>query len=120
MTFGETIKAVRTRKGISQEDLAKLYGTTQQNINKFEHDTCPPRQKTIIKMMKVLDAADDFLQFLPVDNPSEMSKTIQLCSKLSKKGLKKVNEYIRNNLLCDPKFCNSETDEESRSKSDDE
>lgn len=113
MTFGETIKTVRARKGISQKELAKICGTSQQYINKLEHDTCIPRPKTIAMIIQALDAADDFISFIPEDTNTAIGETIRLCYGLSPKGLAKVNKYIRNNILNDPENCISETNAEN-------
>ena len=38
MKIGESIKAIREREGMSQEEFAKLYSVTRQTISNWENE----------------------------------------------------------------------------------
>ena len=41
--FGDNLKAARIQKGLSQEELAKIVGTTKQVISKYENNQRTPK-----------------------------------------------------------------------------
>ena len=62
MTKGERIKLLREKKGITQEELAKLLNTTKQTISKYENGivTNIPSDK-LDEMIKIFDITPNYL-----------------------------------------------------------
>jgi transcriptional regulator with XRE-family HTH domain len=58
-TFGELLKIDRERLGLSQEELAKRVGVTQQAVANWENGTSHPRKDRRVQLLQVLgpDAA---------------------------------------------------------------
>ncbi|NMA18861.1 MAG: helix-turn-helix transcriptional regulator [Clostridiaceae bacterium] len=53
-TFGEKLKAIRLSRDMSQEDLAKVLGTTKQSISRYETGINSPRIDTVADFSKKL------------------------------------------------------------------
>lgn len=69
---GDRLRELREKKGLSQEDLAKLVGTTQQYISSFEKETHGrvPGTKLLTQLAAVLGCSLDYLMDLsPLPNP---------------------------------------------------
>ena len=49
---GETIKAIRTKKGISQKDIAQAVGSSVASVCRWERGE---RQLTVLKFEEILD-----------------------------------------------------------------
>lgn len=63
MTFGEKLKDLRTRKGISQESLAKILGVTRRTIIYYESGESYPRFRSIYdKLAKEFDVDVNYLR----------------------------------------------------------
>ena len=54
--IGETIRILRTERGISREELAERVGISRSHLNKIEADIKRPSIITYQKIMDVLDA----------------------------------------------------------------
>ena len=69
--FGERLKELRKQKGLSQKELAKKLGITQQGVSSLEKLEDPPKVKTIEKLANVLDVSpNDFFYYeLDFDSP---------------------------------------------------
>ena len=52
-TMGQIIKALRTKNGFTQEELAERLGVTYQAVSKWESGTSYPDMDKIIKMTKI-------------------------------------------------------------------
>lgn len=52
--IGLTLRGARFREGLSQKELAKLSGISQENISKMENDQRPIGEKVAKKLGKVL------------------------------------------------------------------
>lgn len=61
MTLGERISYSRKKKGLSQEELAKLIGLSRQFVGHMETDIKKPSLETLIKLAKILEVSLDFL-----------------------------------------------------------
>lgn len=61
-TLAQRLKYARERKGLSQEELAKLAGTTQQNIQNIEAGVVE-RPRKIGAIAKALGESPAWLQF---------------------------------------------------------
>lgn len=55
-TFGQNLKCIRESLGLSQFQLSKLVGTTQQRVSEWERDLSIPTLNYLIKLVRVLDA----------------------------------------------------------------
>ena len=53
--IGERLKAVRTRRLLTQDELAERAGVSQSTIANIERDNAEPQFRTIRKLAKALD-----------------------------------------------------------------
>ncbi len=53
--IGEKLKAVRTRRLLTQDELAERAGVSQSTIANIERDNAEPQFRTIRKLAKALD-----------------------------------------------------------------
>ena len=61
--FGERIKALRTRKGLSQEELAGRLGVSPQSVSKWEHGRNAPELSVVLPLARLLGvSADELLE----------------------------------------------------------
>ena len=56
------LKYLREKKGLSQSELAKAVGMTQQAINKYENQSTEPDIDTLKKLAAYFGTSIDFLQ----------------------------------------------------------
>lgn len=61
MTLGERLKAERIKKGVSQDELAKLLGVEQSYISKLENGIKTPSNGTLIALAKYFGVTTDYL-----------------------------------------------------------
>ncbi len=54
---GEIVKALRTERGMSQNQLAKKAGVSQSGLCAIERDTKSPSIKTVALLAKALDVS---------------------------------------------------------------
>jgi transcriptional regulator with XRE-family HTH domain len=54
MTFGEKLKQVRTERGLSQQELAKLLSTSKQVISRYELGQTTPKIGVAAKWCQIL------------------------------------------------------------------
>lgn len=74
MTLGQHIKEERTKKGITQKQLADALGVTESYISQYERDLRNPKYETIKKIAKALDIPVTALyDGYPLDWDSEIS-----------------------------------------------
>lgn len=57
----KNLKKLRTEKGISQQKLADILGTSQQAINKYENQNCEPDIDMLISMADYFGTTVDYL-----------------------------------------------------------
>ncbi|MCL2108242.1 MAG: helix-turn-helix domain-containing protein [Oscillospiraceae bacterium] len=57
----KNLKALRNRKGVSQQQLADSIGVSQQSINKYENHNIEPDIGTLINMAKYFYTSIDYL-----------------------------------------------------------
>jgi transcriptional regulator with XRE-family HTH domain len=53
--IGENLKATRTRRLLTQDELAERAGVSQSTIANIERDNAEPQFRTIRKLAKALD-----------------------------------------------------------------
>ena len=56
-TMASFIEGVRTRRSLSQADLARKIGVTQQSVSKWEAGTASPRGEQLAQLNEALDIA---------------------------------------------------------------
>ena len=61
MNLGEKIYKLRKEKGLSQEALAELVGTTRQAISKWENNQGYPETEKLLSLSNVFEVSVDFL-----------------------------------------------------------
>ncbi len=61
MNLGEKIYKLRKEKGLSQEALAELLGTTRQAISKWENNQGFPETEKLLVLSNVFEVSTDFL-----------------------------------------------------------
>ncbi len=61
MNFGERISDLRKRQGLTQEELAKLLGVTNQAVSKWESNKCCPDIELLPQIADVFKCSIDYL-----------------------------------------------------------
>lgn len=61
MTLGETIRSIRTEKGMSQGDLADALDVSRQSVSKWETDASVPELDKLVKMCDLFGVTMDEL-----------------------------------------------------------
>ena len=61
MTLGETIRTVRSEKGMSQGDLADALDVSRQSVSKWETDASVPELDKLVKMCDLFGVSLDEL-----------------------------------------------------------
>jgi len=70
------LKEIRKKKGISQNSLAKLLNTKQQNISEYENQTVSPNLERIVEIAQILGVTlDELVQFKEIHH--EYSKELK-------------------------------------------
>lgn len=90
MTFGEKLKAARTKKGLTQTELAKLAGIGMNTISNYESGrTYPQNREVYTKLAKILDVDTDYLRNENEEFISEAS------DKYGYRGKKQAEELVK-------------------------
>ncbi len=89
--LGENIKNLRTIKGLSQVELAKLLCVTKQSVSNWENENIQPSIDMLIKLADVFSVSTDYL----LDR--EINRNLD-CKKLTAQELSHVQEII--NDIC--------------------
>ena len=61
MTFGEKLRQLRKRKKLTQEQLAELIDSHENQIGRYEKDQSAPTAPVIIKLAEVFNVTTDYL-----------------------------------------------------------
>lgn len=59
--FGEKLREMRTKKGLTQVQLAKLIGVSRDLYNKYERAGTRPSHETLVLLARALDTSVDYL-----------------------------------------------------------
>ncbi|BDG61886.1 hypothetical protein caldi_29760 [Caldinitratiruptor microaerophilus] len=59
--FGQMLKALRTAKGLTQQDIANYLGVTPEAVGNWERGTREPDLATLLKLAKYFDVAVHYL-----------------------------------------------------------
>ena len=84
-TFGENLKNIRLSRGMSQEEFAKLLGTSKQVISRYETDQRSPK---ISVAAKIADALGVSLSMLNGEDESSDEEALDVWE---------IREALRNN-----------------------
>jgi XRE family transcriptional regulator, regulator of sulfur utilization len=88
MTIGDKIADLRTRKGLTQEDLADLAGVTVRTIQRIENGSTSPRPYTLRALAKALGTAPESLA---IDDPPAPKESLP-----DRQGENQDNLYLLN------------------------
>lgn len=69
MAFGEKLQQLRSRKGLSQEQLADILGVSRQAVSKWERNETLPETEKIIRISEAFGVSIDYLL---KDGPEQM------------------------------------------------
>lgn len=73
----KNLRKLRTSRGISQQQLADVIGTTQQSINKYENHSVEPDICALIKLADYFETSVDYL-IGHVSPPPNQSSAVEL------------------------------------------
>lgn len=59
--FGKALAAIRTYRGMTQDELAQRCGISENAIARYESDRNKPRAESIVKLADALDCSVDVL-----------------------------------------------------------
>lgn len=79
MTFGQKLKEIRKRFGLSQEQLAEIMNVSRQTITKWENDNGLPDISNLQELSKVFGVTIDYL----LDNDNQLP-ALKMKKKLDK------------------------------------
>jgi len=91
MSFGSRLLQARKKKGMSQEELAKMLGTKGPAIGRYERDEMKPSIEAAAKMAQILDVSLDWLAgHTDLELDKKMIQRIQQVTKMSEKDREHV------------------------------
>ena len=61
MTFGEKLQKLRTRAGLSQDQLAKLLDVSRQAVSKWERNEAMPEVEKLVRISRQFGVSTDYL-----------------------------------------------------------
>lgn len=74
MSMVKNLRKLRMNKGISQQRLAEVIGTSQQSINKYENHSVEPDISTLILLADYFQVSVDYLIGHTVDETERQPK----------------------------------------------
>ena len=66
--FGDKLYALRTAKGMSQEELARLLCKSKQSVSNWENNTVMPAVEVLVQICKMFNVSCDYLLDLESSN----------------------------------------------------
>ena len=63
MTLGEKIRQLRKRNNVTQEEFAKLIGTHESHVGRYEKDQSNPTAHILKKIAQAFNVSADYLLF---------------------------------------------------------
>jgi transcriptional regulator with XRE-family HTH domain len=78
MTFGEKLKKYRTERGMSQESLASILGTSKQVISRYETGQRSPKIVDVIGYTEKLDLPSSYFMDNSITSVVEASNQLVL------------------------------------------
>lgn len=61
MNLGSRIKYLRTRKGMTQEELGKIIGVSKVSVSGYENNTRQPDNQALVKIADYFGVTTDYL-----------------------------------------------------------
>ena len=58
--FGERVKELRKQRGLTQRQMANIFGITERNYQRYE-STDSPSNETLVKLAKFFEVSTDYL-----------------------------------------------------------
>lgn len=98
--INETLRNIREKKGLRQDDIAEALGVAQQTVLKWENGKTEPKASQIVKLSNVLGVPIDALfgnETITVDQ--EMEYKIRETAKLNEEEKKCLNMFIEAMLI---------------------
>ncbi|MGN8774037.1 helix-turn-helix domain-containing protein [Candidatus Weimeria sp. HCP3S3_B5] len=94
--IGERIKALLSRKGMTQKELAIRTGCTEAAISHYIKGDRTPRSSVLAKMAIALDTTSEYLlEGIPVDKQSELGYAKKLIARnVNQMSSKDKKEFI--------------------------
>lgn len=93
-TLGNRLKSLRQEKGLTQKEVAKLIGTTDVSIGRYEMDARVPKADILNSLAKLYDVEIDYL--LTGKQTKEYESTLNNRDKKDiEKDLKKIMDDFR-------------------------
>lgn len=93
-TLGNRLKSLRQEKGLTQKEVAKLIGTTDVSIGRYEMDARVPKADILNSLAKLYDVEIDYL--LTGKESKEYESTLNNRDKKDiEKDLKKIMDDFR-------------------------
>lgn len=102
-TFGERLKELRIRKGLTHQEIADYLGVSRSTISYYENGKNEPRIEGLIKLAELLEVSLDYL-ITGKENESEFllrseiyrleSKLEELSIRLKKSIDTEINAFI--------------------------
>lgn len=75
MTFGEKLQKLRTRAGLSQDQLAKLLDVSRQAVSKWERNEAMPEVEKLVRISRQFGVSTDYLLLEELEEPETASTT---------------------------------------------
>ncbi len=105
----KNLRKLRTSRGISQQQLANVIGTSQQSINKYENHSVEPDIRTLMKLADLFGTTVDYLVGYvphsageaPIDAPDlsdEESTLVRNYRRLSQEEQDSIRLVVKNYL----------------------
>ncbi len=106
MTFGEKMKKIRKERGLSQQELGKILGITQQTVAQYEKVPYTPKYDTVRRIANALDCSinalvedETIFQLNDVTDSliygGVISRVSDNMGKLTIEAMNKVEEYTK-------------------------
>lgn len=115
VTLGNRLKSLRQEKGLTQKEVAKLIGTTDVSIGRYEMDARVPKADILNSLAKLYDVEIDYL--LTGKQTKEYESALNNRDKKDiEKDLKKIMDDFRDGESGPVYFDGVELDEDDMDK----
>ncbi len=75
MTFGEKLQKLRTRAGLSQDQLAELLDVSRQAVSKWERNEAMPEVEKLVRISRQFGVSTDYLLLEELEEPETANTT---------------------------------------------
>lgn len=101
-SFGDRLKNLREKKGLSQQELAKRFNLSQSTIAYYENDKKQPNQNTLQRLADFFEVSVDYLLGRTDDPTPPQRQKIMVAGKeieLSREEFKVFEEIRKHSIL---------------------